>query len=311
MSPDFGSVGSSAASTEAVLYRDGDLSQSRFTWGTSPCCNPPNYIGPFRVEREIGRGGMGIVYLAEEEALGRRVAVKIMQPHVAAVPANRDRFLREGRAMAAIDNSKYLVPIYQIGQHDGAPYIVMPFLNGESLEERLKSDLRLSVRATVRIVRQTLHGLAIAHAAGLIHRDIKPGNIFLEYEPSGRFRCARLLDFGLARWVQETDLRESNIAGTPMWMSPEQHEGRDLDARTDVFSAGMVLFRLLAGRPPFATSSYFEQARAVVEQPTPRVTAINPQVPESLARLVEAMLSKVPEQRPFAADAAMALTLFG
>jgi eukaryotic-like serine/threonine-protein kinase len=311
MPPDVDGVGSSSASTETTWYYDPTLSRTLLVRGTPPSLIPPDYIGPFRVEREIGRGGMGIVYLAEEETLGRRVAVKIIQPELAALPEFRERFLREGRAMASMDGNKYLVPIYRIDLNGGVPYIVMPFLNGESLEERLKRGPQLSVRAAARVARQTLHGLADTHKAGLIHRDIKPGNIFLEYEPSGRFRWVRLLDFGLARSVRDTVSRDSNGVGTPMWMSPEQHEGRDLEARTDVFSAGMVLFRMLAGRHPFAASSYPEQARAVIEQQAPSVMTISPKVPEALARLVEEMLSKEPAHRPSAADAALGLALFG
>src|SRR5262249_21803549 len=182
-------------------------------------------LGPYRVQKVLGMGGMGIVFEAIDPQLKRRVALKVMKPDVARVPANRERFLREAQATAAIEHD-HVVAIYQVGEDRGVPYLAMPLLKGESLEDKLKqtelSANGLPVAEILRIGREVASGLAAAHSQGLTHRDVKPANIWLE--ESGR---VKLLDFGLARPQQDdAHLTQSGlIPGTPQYMAPEQAKG--------------------------------------------------------------------------------------
>lgn len=179
-------------------------------------------LNGYRILRELGHGGMGLVFEAEDIRLKRRVALKVMKPVVAARDANRQRFLREAQAAAQVEHD-HICPIYQVGEDNGVPFIAMPFLKGEPLDAHLKRHC-LRIGDAVRIARQTAEGLAAAHAQGLIHRDIKPANVWLE-APRGR---VRILDFGLARSISEnTNLTASGaVMGTPAYMAPEQARGR-------------------------------------------------------------------------------------
>ena len=187
-------------------------------------------LGPYRVLARIGVGGMGLVFRAEDPHLRRLVALKVMLPQFTADPTARARFLREARAAAAVEHD-HIVPIFQVGEDRGVPYLAMPLLKGESLATRLKATGPLPLFHAVRIAREMAEGLAAAHAAGLIHRDVKPSNIWLE----GSRRRVRLLDFGLARVVgpgrgDSSRLLDQEIVGTPAYMSPEQ-AGNEADRR--------------------------------------------------------------------------------
>ncbi|MGE3807223.1 MAG: protein kinase [Gemmataceae bacterium] len=260
-------------------------------------------FGSYRVLEVLGVGGMGVVLLVEDPALERRLAIKVMKPELAAEHENRQRFLREARAAAAVEHPS-IVPIYQVGEVDGVPFLAMPLLRGESLNARIRRAKELPVAEAVRIARQTAAGLEAAHEHGLIHRDIKPGNIWLD-EKTGQ---AKLLDFGLARNVKDdTQLTTpGTVVGTPAYMAPEQAANGPLDHRCDLFSLGAVLYRMLTGKLPFAgTDTMSMLVMLATETPTPP-RELNPAVPKELDKLVMKMLAKEPAARPASAQAVIA-----
>ncbi len=250
----------------------------------------------------LGAGGMGVVLHAEDLVLKRAVALKVMRSALAKSEDARQRFLREARAIAAIEH-RHIVPIYQVGEDRGVPYLAMPFLKGESLEQRLQRERQLSVADSVCIGRQIAEGLAAAHKNELIHRDIKPGNIWLEAQDDPRQPRdgVKILDFGLARAAAGDDVhltKTGTILGTPAYMAPEQARGVKVDSRCDLFSLGAVLYRMLTGTLPFKGTDTMSQLMSLAED-TPRpVRELNAAVPPSLADLVMRLLAKDPMQRP-------------
>lgn len=267
-------------------------------------------IGGYVVVRKIGEGGMGSVFLAEETRLGRKVAIKTMKRELAADKANRDRFDREARAAAAVEHEN-IVPIWAVGEAaDGSPYIVMPFLQGEMLDSRLKREPVSPLWLILAVGRDTAEGLAAAHAKGLIHRDIKPGNVWLEGDPAAtesakKVRRAKVLDFGLARSVEgdDTHLTATGvILGTPAFMAPEQARGETVDRRADLFSLGAMLYRMATGKLPFNGPTAMSVLIALAtETPAPLCT-VNPEIPPALGALVDQLLQKEPAARPQTAD---------
>ena len=255
-------------------------------------------LGRYRVLRVLGRGGMGVVFEAEDERLKRRVAIKAMLPALAANPSARRRFVREAETAARVTHDN-IVPIYDIADANGVPFIAMPLLVGESLDSRLKQIAPLAVPEVLTIGREVALGLAAAHTAGLIHRDIKPGNVWLERTAEGEFRRARILDFGLARLTRDGgELTHSGaIMGTPAYMAPEQARGQAVDPRADLFSLGCVLYQMATGRRPFAGADTFAVLTALAtETPVPPI-ALNPAVPPALSALIEKLLAKNPADR--------------
>lgn len=283
-------------------------------------------IGNYQLRQLIGEGGMGLVFQAEDLLLKRMVAVKIMKPDLAKARAAWRMFLKEAQATAAIKNDR-IATIYQVGEHRDKFYLVMELLKGETLETRLKRG-RMSLKQALWVAREAALGLAVAHDAGLVHRDIKPANLWLETKTGSSPQMDRLeqyraplpgenreadygrlkiLDFGLAQLVNETRGR-ANTSGTPGYMAPEQAAGDSGDERTDIFSLGVVLFRMVTGRMPFEGSTPMELLTAVSTQPAPLASAYNPGLPQSLVRLLQKMLSHDPVARPVrAADVALAI----
>jgi serine/threonine protein kinase/thiol-disulfide isomerase/thioredoxin len=277
-------------------------------------------LGPYRVLKVLGQGGMGVVFLAQDTRLGRQVAIKAMLPQLAAKPEARERFLREARTAAAIEHD-HIVAILQVDEDRGVPYIAMPLLRGTTLESWLREHRNemLPLPLILKLGRQIAMGLAAAHAAGLIHRDVKPANIFLQstaIDPTGRYALlptsplmsdfrAKILDFGLARSsAGEQNLTQSGaILGTPAYMAPEQaRRGIKITNRTDLFSLGVVLFRLCTGQLPFQGDDVMSTLMATaMEEPAPP-RQFNPAIPPSLSGLVLRLLSKDPQQRPASAD---------
>ncbi len=256
-------------------------------------------LGPYRLVKELGKGGMGAVYATLDTRLERRLALKVMLPQFAADEAAKERFLREGRAAAKIKHDN-VVTIYEADVRQGVPYIAMEFLEGYPLNEYLKKKGSPTVPQILRIAAETAAGLAAAHKIGLVHRDIKPANLWLE-APDGR---VKVLDFGLAKPVDaEVELTKSGaVVGTPAYMSPEQARGEKVDSRTDLFSLGSVLYRLCAGKLPFPGPTTMAVLMALgTEEPTP-VREANPDVPESLAALIHQLLSKRADARPQSAE---------
>jgi serine/threonine protein kinase len=256
-------------------------------------------LGHYRVLRVLGQGGMGIVFKAEDAELKRPVSLKVVKPE-RLDDVGRQRFLREARAMAAVKHD-HIVTIYQVAQQQELPYLAMEFLQGETLEHWLQRGNQPTVAQVLRIGREIALGLAAAHAVGMIHRDIKPGNIWLE-APRGR---VKILDFGLARAAADNTrlTRLGDVVGTPAFMAPEQAQGHALDHRCDLFSLGCLLYRLCAGTVPFREKSAVETLIAVVERDPVPPRQLNPQVQDGLSDLVMKLLAKDPAQRPPTAQA--------
>jgi len=251
-------------------------------------------LGEYVIRGEIGRGGMGEVLLADDPQLGRQVAIKVMRQALGSSPDARARFLREARAVAAIRHD-HVVPIYHVGEHEGTPYLVMPLLAGETLSTRLERG-PLPPAEVARVGREMAEGLAAAHERGLIHRDVKPANVWLDI-PGDR---VRLLDFGLARSADGTDglTQPGVVMGTLAYMAPEQADGLEVDGRADLFSLGAVLYQCATGRPPFTGKTLSATMRAVAEHTPPPPLNVNPEVPVGLSDLVMRLLSKQPGGRP-------------
>ncbi|HYH65527.1 MAG TPA: serine/threonine-protein kinase [Urbifossiella sp.] len=270
--------------------------------GEYPFLDPPQAadelgrLGPFRVLDVLGKGGMGVVFRAEDTGLRRLVAVKVMLPHVAADPGARARFLREARAQAKVEHD-HVAAVHLVSEDGAVPFLAMPLLKGSSLTQALRADPTVGVAEAVRIAREIAAGLAAAHATGLVHRDVKPCNVWLE----GDARRVKLLDFGLARAVADPGdqlTRPGAVVGTPAYMSPEQARGQGVDHRTDLFSLGCVLYLLLAHRPAFAGGNVPAILVAIVSQAPRRPSAFNVLVPPALDALVMELLAKVPADRP-------------
>jgi hypothetical protein len=252
-------------------------------------------LGPYRVLKVLGAGGMGVVFRAEDPQLQRLVALKAMLPALAENDSARQRFLREARAAASIKHD-HIVTIHQVGEDRGAPFLAMEFLEGEALDERVKREGKLPLAEVLRIGGEIAAGLEAAHEHGLIHRDIKPGNVWLE----GKRGRVKILDFGLARTItDDIHLTQSGaIVGTPAYMPPEQARGEKVDSRCDLYSLGCVLYRLCTGELPFKGDNAMSLLMALaIEQPkSPR--EVNPDVPPALADLIIRLLAKDPAQRP-------------
>jgi hypothetical protein len=256
-------------------------------------------LGDVRVLRVLGEGGMGVVFEAEEPRPCRRVAVKVLKPALAADPEARARFVREANALARVEHDR-VVPVYRVGEAGGVPYLVMPLLAGESLEMFLRRDPRPPAGVVARVGREVAEGLAAVHAAGLVHRDVKPSNVWLK-APAG---SAVLLDFGLARETWGAGVTAvGGFLGTPEYTSPEQVDGRPVDGRADLFGLGCVLYRMAAGRPPFTGDTLTAVLRAVAEHHPPPLHDVDPSVPRPLSDLVARLLAKSPDDRPASAQA--------
>ncbi len=250
-------------------------------------------FGPYTVVEVIGRGGMGVVLKAFDPALHRFAAVKVLAPQLATSAAARRRFTREARAAASVSHD-HVVAIHAVDEERGLPYLVMPYIAGRSLQERIDRDGPLAVSEVVRIGMQVAGGLAAAHAQGLIHRDIKPSNILLE---NGVERV-KITDFGLARTVDDASLTQSGtVAGTPQYMAPEQARGETVDSRADLFSLGSVLYAMCTGRSPFRAETVMAVLRRVSDDAPRPVREVNPEVPEWLASIIEQLLAKEPADR--------------
>jgi serine/threonine protein kinase/ribosomal protein S27E len=288
-------------------------------------------LGKYRILKVLGHGGMGVVFKAEDPLLKRTVAVKAMLPGLAACASAGKRFLREAQAIAAVDHD-HIVRIHEVAEDRGVPYMAMEFLEGEPLDARLEREGKLPVLELVRIGKEIALGLAAAHARGLIHRDVKPANIWLEARPSpltpnpsppkrgrgekeaplsaggrgvgGEGARVKILDFGLARSAEEGSAltQQGATLGTPAYMAPEQTRGEAVDARCDLFSLGVLLYRLRCGKPPFQGRDMVSTIMAVATEEPPPV-AVDPELPAELSALVVQLMQKDAERRPASAAA--------
>lgn len=264
-------------------------------------------LGPYRMLKVLGAGAMGVVFLAEDTVLKRTVAVKTLKPGFASSREGRERFLREARMMAAVKHEN-IVTIHHAGEHDEIAFLAMECLAGESLEARLKREPLLPAAETLEIGRAVADGLAAAHARGLIHRDIKPANLWLEpvlQAGPGSASCrVKILDFGLARaGALDVKLTQAGaVLGTPAYMAPEQAAGESVDARADLFSLGVVMYRMATGNFPFQGNDLLQILRAIaVADPCPP-HLVHPALPGGLSDLIMQLLAKSPAERCQSAD---------
>jgi eukaryotic-like serine/threonine-protein kinase len=251
-------------------------------------------LGHYDIVSELGRGGMGVVYKGFEGSLHRYVAIKVLADSLAHDEAVKERFLREARSMAAL-NDPHIIQIYFIGDDDGQTFFVMEFVDGESLGSVLKREGLLHPDQAARIIFQTAQGLATAHDRGVIHRDIKPGNIMITSRGN-----VKIADFGIALSTSDFSKKLTStgeFVGTPGYLSPEVCLGRPVDQRSDIFSLGIVLFEMLAGRMPFTDESPLGLMLEVVKAEIPDVCTLNAEVDPELSRILSRMIAKDPNDR--------------
>lgn len=251
-------------------------------------------LGHYDIVAELGRGGMGVVYKGYEASLNRYVAIKVLADSLAHDEAIKERFLREARSMAAL-NDPHIIQIYFIGEDEGQTYFVMEFVEGESLGSMLKRDHRLTVEQAAKVIHQTAQGLATAHDHGVVHRDIKPGNLMISSRGA-----VKIADFGIALSNQDLSKKLTStgeFVGTPGYLSPEVCLGRPVDQRSDVFSLGIVLFEMLTGKMPFNDESPLGLMLEVVKAEIPDVRGLNHDVDPEVARILTRMIAKEPGDR--------------
>lgn len=274
----------------AASLRSAQVEQLGRTGGT---------LGGYRIGPRLGAGGMGIVYRAEDRE-GRPAALKVLRRRSSddGGEATR-RFLREGRSALAVVHPN-VARVFEIGEDDGEFFLAMELLSGETLRAKLARG-PLTIAQAVRLAIDVASGVSAAHAAGVVHRDLKPDNVMITADGT-----AKVLDFGLARWITPEGAldarslltKDGAILGTCGYMSPEQATGRAVDARTDIFSLGVVSFEMLAGRRPFLGQTNVDVFIATSREPAPDLRALRSDVPPDVAEIVAAMLEKAPDRRP-------------
>lgn len=256
----------------------------------------PHSIGKFgryEIVEILGRGGMGIVMRGIDSALDRHCAIKVLAPELASSSAARKRFSREARSAAAVVHP-HVVPIQTVDEHEGHPYLVMPVVEGRSLQQRVEDNGPLQIVEVIRIAAQVAEGLSAAHSQGLVHRDIKPANVLLEND----VERVQITDFGLARAVDDASMTRSGvIAGTPQYMSPEQSHGDTIDHRSDLFSLGSVMYFMLTGRSPFRAETSMGVLNRICNDKPRSLRSINAEVPPWLEGIVSKLLEKSPDDR--------------
>lgn len=247
----------------------------------------------YQVLQELAAGGMGRVYLARDVALERFVALKMLSENWRSHPELRERFLREAKVAAKLSHPN-VVAVHDVGEDDGRPYMALEYVEGRDLSSLLREKGRLEIGEAVPILEAVANALGAAHAAGIVHRDVKPGNVFLREDGA-----IKLGDFGIAR-IEGLDLTETGMAvGTPRYMAPEQACGKPVDGRTDIYALGVLAFHLLTGRPPFVGG---DLAYKHVHEAPPDPRQIQPDLPPLLAQLILSCLAKKPELRPPSAE---------
>jgi serine/threonine protein kinase len=253
----------------------------------------PSQIGKYQILERVGRGGMGVLYRGVDPVLDREVAIKLMLADFADDTEHlRPRFYREAKSVARLQH-RNIVTVFEFAEEGTTPYIVMEFLRGTSLQARLEAEPPLTIDDKLDIVQQLCSGLGYAHEQGIVHRDVKPANIFLLTDST-----VKLLDFGIAKLTTSNLTRQGDVLGSPSYMSPEQVLGKEnVDGRADVFSAGVVLFELLAGRKPFEGDTTTAIVLKILHEEAPAVDSIHPGIPSRLAAVVKRSLEKDADKR--------------
>ena len=253
-------------------------------------------IGPYVIEGVLGRGGMGTVYRGKHIESNEKHAVKVLSPNFADDPHFRGRFESEIKALLKLDHEN-IVSLHSYGQDDGQLFFAMELVEGNSLFQMQRSGHKFDWRQILVIARDCANGLRHAHDRGVIHRDLKPGNLMMALPADGSDPKVKLTDFGIAKRFGNSQNTGTNILGTMDFMSPEQAKGEPVTARSDLYSLGTVLYTLLSGRPPFSGNSVEESLRNLTRVPAPRISASNPDVPKILEELISKLMSKKPEER--------------
>ncbi len=261
------------------------------------CEAPIGLLGKYQILGVISHGGMGLVLKALDPDLGRTVAIKTLLHHLATSREARQRFIREAKTVASLQH-RHIVSIYSVDSWREIPYLVMPYLEEGTLHN-LATSRKLDLDEVLAVACQVTEGLAVAHARGLVHRDVKPSNVLLQRGLSE----VVLSDFGLARELQDSARTQSMLlAGTPQFMSPEQVLGYPLDTRSDLFSLGSLIYWLVSGQSPFASSTCYATLNNIAQNQYRPLRELNPDVPAWLERLIERLLQKAPDQRIQTAD---------
>ena len=308
-------LGPIPAANAPVPRRSGALANHQAAVAAAAAAPPParkdpmtgEKLGAYIVEEKIGTGGMGVVYKARQPQIGSTVAIKILRGDVIADKRDMERLLDEARVVNAIKH-RGIINIFGAGElSDGRQYLVMEYLDGETLEKRLERVGKLSAAEAIPILDEVLAALAAAHSTGIVHRDLKPANIFLVKQSDGP-DLIKLLDFGLARrQMQEV----SRIAGTPDYISPEHARGRPAGPPADLYGFGILAFHLLTGQLPFKGNTPMEMMEQHVHSPPPVPAEVNPSIPPAMSGLILALLAKDPAKRPDADRAKLDLKAAG
>jgi len=261
--------------------------------------------GRYVVKKQLGKGGMAVVYLANDKSFGREIAVKVLRTDVAKDPVAAKRLIREARAAGQLHHPN-IITMHDVGESDGLVYIVMEVLKGRELSDLMEMEGQINVERSLDISRQVASALSVAHANGIIHRDIKPENLFL-IERNGVPSFVKMLDFSIAKlptnMVTAALTRAGSVFGTPHYMAPEQVEGRQVCAQTDLYALGAVMYELIAGEPPFDGNSVIDILLQHAKARPPRLADCGVDVPPGLSELVDSMLAKKETDRPASASA--------